>query len=266
MTPESIIDTSKPNAGRIYDYILGGSLNFEVDRLAAEYLIKLAPFVPKTTRLQRWCLQDIAVELTEKRGFDIILDIASGLPTNDHIHAVVPPDTKVIYSDYDPIVVQYAQDILKDAPNTICIQSDARQVTDLLQHPQVDEMLQDRRDVAFVSWGVSAFLSDDDISYIARTLYDWSGPDSVWAFGAQLANVDPTHPAAAKGMGVYKQMGTPLNIRTTEQYEELIKPWRLESDFIPLAEWHDFDTSTMTEEDLAVFGPSAGGYGAYLVK
>jgi len=266
MTQESIIDTSKPNAGRIYDYILGGSLNFEVDRQAAEYLIKLAPFVPKTTRLQRWCLQDIAAELTGKRGFDIILDLASGLPTNDHIHAVVPPDTKVIYSDYDPIVVQYAEDILKDTPNTICLQSDARRVMDLLQHPRVEEILQGRRDVAFVSWGIAAFLSDEDIAYIARTLYDWSAPNSVWAFNAQLANINPDHPLAAKGMGVYKQMGTPLQIRTTERYKDLIKPWRLESDFIPLAEWHDFDTSTMTEEDLAVFGPSGGGYGAYLVK
>jgi len=266
MTQESIIDTSKPNAGRIYDYILGGSLNFEVDRQAAEYLIKLAPFVPKTTRLQRWCLQDIAAELTGKRGFDIILDLASGLPTNDHIHAVVPPDTKVIYSDYDPIVVQYAEDILKDTPNTICLQSDARRVMDLLQHPRVEEILQGRRDVAFVSWGIAAFLSDEDIAYIARTLYDWSAPNSVWAFNAQLANINPDHPLAAKGMGVYKQMGTPLQIRTTEQYKALIKPWRLESDFIPLAEWQNFDISTMTEEDLAVFGTSAGGYGAYLVK
>ncbi len=266
MSQESIIDTTKPNAGRIYDYILGGSLNFEVDRQAADFLIKLAPFVPKTTRLQRWCLQDIAAELTEKRGFDIILDLASGLPTNDHIHAVVPPNTKVIYSDYDPIVVQYAEDILKDVPNTLCLLSDARRVTDLLQNPRVEEMLQGRRDVAFVSWGVAAFLSDDDIRYIAQTLYDWSAPNSVWAFGAQLANVDPDHPAAAKGMGVYKQMGTPLQIRTTERYKELIKPWRMESDFIPLAEWQDFDISTMSEEDLAVFGPSAGGYGAYLVK
>ena len=37
----SIADASKPNAGRIYDYVLGGSLNFEVDRQAAREAIKL---------------------------------------------------------------------------------------------------------------------------------------------------------------------------------------------------------------------------------
>ena len=35
MSKESVVDASRPNAGRIYDYILGGSHNFEVDRQAA---------------------------------------------------------------------------------------------------------------------------------------------------------------------------------------------------------------------------------------
>jgi hypothetical protein len=105
MSQESVIDTSKPNAGRIYDYILGGSHNFEVDRQAAEGLLRLVPNIREGMRLQRWCLQDLAVELTEKRGFDIIIDFASGLPTNDHIHYVAPKGTTVIYSDYDPIIV-----------------------------------------------------------------------------------------------------------------------------------------------------------------
>ena len=82
MTTESIIDTSRPSAGRIYDYILGGHHNFEVDRQAADQIISLIPFLPKAMRLQRWCLQDLAVELTEKRQYDVIVDFASGLPTN----------------------------------------------------------------------------------------------------------------------------------------------------------------------------------------
>ena len=118
MSQDSIADPSRPSAGRMYDYFLGGNHNFEVDRQAAEQVIKLLPFMPKALRLQRWPLQDIAVELSEKRGFDVIIDFASGLPTNDHIHQKVKPGTIVIYSDYDPVVVEYARDILKDAANT----------------------------------------------------------------------------------------------------------------------------------------------------
>jgi hypothetical protein len=57
---ESIIDDTKPNAGRMYDYYLGANHNFEVDRQAAEQVIQLLPFAPKGARLQRWALQDIA--------------------------------------------------------------------------------------------------------------------------------------------------------------------------------------------------------------
>ena len=37
MPSKSMSDASVPNAGRIYDYLLGGHHNFEVDRLAAEW-------------------------------------------------------------------------------------------------------------------------------------------------------------------------------------------------------------------------------------
>ena len=51
---------------------------------------KLYRLYTKFVRLQRWALQDIAVELSEKRGYDVIIDFASGLPTMDHIHYKVP--------------------------------------------------------------------------------------------------------------------------------------------------------------------------------
>src|SRR4026208_1791421 len=99
MSQDSIVDATRPNAGRTYDYMLGGHHNFEVDRQAAEQVAQLAPSLGKTMRFPRWGLQGIATELTERRGFDLIVDFASGLPTNDHMHTVVPKGTKVIYSD-----------------------------------------------------------------------------------------------------------------------------------------------------------------------
>ena len=189
MSSDSIIDTSKPSAGRIYDYILGGHHNFEVDRQAAEQIIQVVPFLPKNLRLQRWCLQDLAVELTEKRGFDIVVDFASGLPTNDHIHHVVPPGTTVIYSDYDPVVVEYGREILSDTPNTYYFQADARRPEELLNRPEVQEILEGRRDIALVHWGISLFLRDEELAHAARSLYEWSSASACWTFMAQ--GVDP---------------------------------------------------------------------------
>ncbi len=268
MPEPTITDTSKPNAGRIYDYLLGGHHNFEVDRRAAEQLMKLAPFAAKAARLQRWCLQDVAAELTEKRGFDIIVDFASGLPTQDHIHTVVPKGTTIIYSDRDPITVEYGREILGDAPNLYYFQADARRPEELLNRPQVQEILKGRHDVAVVYWGVSAFFTDEEMSHVAHYLYEWADDKkNCWAFQAQLSTIDVNNPEVAQSLKIYERTGEPLHLRPLEKYKQLILPWHAdEKGFITALEWHGLDEREMSPEDLKVFGPGGGSYRSYLVK
>ncbi len=267
MDKESIVDASKPNAGRIYDYFLGGHHNFEVDRQAADQVLKLLPFTTKAVRLQRWCLQDLAVELTERRGYNIIIDFASGLPTNDHIHYVVPKDTTVIYSDYDPVVVEYAHDILKDTSNVYFFQADARRPEELLNRPEVQEIVGGRRDVGLVYWGISGFLTDEEISYVARSLCGWAGQGSCWTFNLQGADMDPNDPVGVQAGKIYERMGTPFHPRPLEKFVQLIQPWHPdEQGFIPLLKWHGFEQTDMSKEDQHTFGPGGMGYGAYLIK
>ena len=45
MPQDNIVDASKPSAGRMYDYWLGGNHNFEVDRQAADQVSKTVPFI-----------------------------------------------------------------------------------------------------------------------------------------------------------------------------------------------------------------------------
>jgi hypothetical protein len=269
MASESIIDSSRPNAGRIYDCLLGGNHNFEVDREAAEAIQKLMPYIPKAMRLQRWCLQDIAVELTEKRGYDVIIDFASGLPTNDHLHHVVPPGTTVIYSDCDPITVEYAKDILKDVPQVYYFLADARRPEEFLNHQEVQAILQNRRDVALVHWGISLFMTDEEMSHVARALDDWSGPKSCWVFNGQGESSGVADPRAIQVTKMYERMGTPLYIRTVEEYGQLVRPWHPdERGFVSFLEWHgiDFDQLGMTPEDREIVGATGGGFGVYLYK
>jgi hypothetical protein len=264
---DSIIDTTNPSAGRMYDYLLGGHHNFEVDRLAAEQVSALLPFLPKAVRLQRWCLQDLAIELTEQRGFDVVIDFASGLPTNDHIHHVVPAGTTVIYSDSDPIVVEYAREILAGTPNVHYFHADARRPEELLERPAVQEILAGRRDVAVAYWGISAFLDAESIAHAARVFYEWAGPNSCFVFQAQGADMSDKDPKFKGMIELYAKIGSHITPRPLSHYEQLLSPWRPEGrGWVSLLDWHSIEENAMTEEDRSAFGAAGGGYGAYLVK
>lgn len=267
MPQDNIADPTKPSAGRMYDYFLGGNHNFEVDRQAADQVLQLMPFSAKYCRFQRWALQDIAIELAETRGYDVIIDFASGLPTNDHIHLKVPQGTTVIYSDIDPVVVEYAHEILQNTPNVYFFQGDARKPEELLKRPEVEKILAGRRKVAFVLWGVTTFLSDEEIQYAMHSLYEWAVPGTCLAFCAQGVDIDPQNPEAARVLKIYEQMGTPLRCRTIDQFIKLVEPWKFDGKgFISLLEWHGFDNSIMSKEDIESCGPMGGVFGTYLIK
>ncbi len=264
MAEKSFLDTTIPNAGRIYDYFLGGYHNFEIDRLAAEQVKALVPFVPKLVRLTRWCLQEIARTLTFERGYRLIIDFASGLPTAGHLHTAAAPGTTIIYSDRDPVCVEYSREILGDTPNVHYFQADCRRPEDLLNRPEVQEIVKDNRHVAFVYWAVSYFMTDDDLTHVARVLYDWSDEKSCWAVFLLEGNAE--HPIAKKALELYRKMGEPVYYHPLTTFQDLIKPWRPdELGFRTMEEWHGLQ-DTMSEEDQQVLTAGGGGYGVYLVK
>ncbi|MBX3065256.1 MAG: SAM-dependent methyltransferase [Anaerolineae bacterium] len=264
MPINTIVDASIPNAGRVYDYLLGGHHNFEIDRQAAERIRTLMPFLPKLMRLFRWCLQDVAYELTYVRGYDAIVDFASGLPTADHLHTGVAPDTTIIYSDRDPVCVEYGREILNNTPNVHYFQADCRYPEKLLERPEVQSILKGKRRLAFVYWGISMYLKDEDIARISKTLYDWSDQDSCLAFYMQPADMDSE--AGRKVDELYKQMGDQLHFRTLPVFEQLFKPWVADSlGFRTMEDWHGVE-SPLSDEDRSILPDGTTGWGVYLVK
>src|SRR6185369_11929548 len=126
----TFLDESKPNAARIYDYILGGHHNFEADRVAAERLLAAMPDLKNGMRLNRWFMYHIINELVEQ-GFERFLDLASGLPTEGYIHELAP-NGLVVYNDRDSVTVAYGKEIVGDNPNVRYVESDITQLEVLL--------------------------------------------------------------------------------------------------------------------------------------
>ena len=234
-----IADASRPNAGRMYDYFLGGDHNFEIDRQAAQRVLDISPFMPDFMRLVRWFLGEATRRLCAE-GFDKFLDFASGLPTMDHIHEVAPQGTKVIYSDIDPVTAAYAQEIIGENPETRFVQCDAGKPLELLNSGVVDEVFGNDRKVAIGFNGVAWFLPDEKVKNSLQVLYDWAEK------GTKLFICDSDAPALTSTgrdmQEIYRSVGQELYLRTLEKGKELIGPWNvLDPGFMLLEEWIEID-------------------------
>ena len=72
------IDTSRPHQARIYDYWLGGTSNFAVDREAAERALAAYPGLRRGVRAQRAFLASAVGYLSRTAGVRQFLDIGTG--------------------------------------------------------------------------------------------------------------------------------------------------------------------------------------------
>ena len=158
------IDVERPSQARIYDYLLGGSLNFAADREAARQLIAMVPDVPLVAQANRAFLRR-GVDFLARAGVRQFLDIGSGIPTRGNVHEIarqVAPDARVVYVDIDPVAVTHSRQILAGDDRTTAIQEDARHPEHILDHPDVHRLLDLTRPVAVLLVSVLHFIADSD--------------------------------------------------------------------------------------------------------
>ncbi len=82
------VDTGRPTPARIYEYMLQGSNYFQVDRFAAEQILKAAPEIRDAAWSNRGFHQR-AAKWIGQHGVRQFVDIGSGLPTVGNTHEVV---------------------------------------------------------------------------------------------------------------------------------------------------------------------------------
>jgi S-adenosyl methyltransferase len=166
-------DASTPSAARLYDYYLGGTNNYEVDRKAAENLRNNMPELSDAAWANRSFHQRAARWLAEERGVRQFLDLGSGLPTNGNTHQIVhqvAPGARVVYVDLDPIVEMEAADLLAADASTTVVTADMRDPDTVLGNPDLRALIDFGRPVGVLMTAVLHFVSDgsDPAGLIAR--------------------------------------------------------------------------------------------------
>lgn len=188
----------------MYDYYLGGTLNYPIDRAAADRIIELEPMAKETAWANRGFLQRAASWIA-RQGVDQFLDLGAGLPTMNNTHDVVHevnPDARVVYVDSDPEVCAHARQLIANVDHVYYVNGDLRGIEDVLSDPVVTRHIDFERPVGLVLAGLLYFVADPFDS--VRTLVDRISPGSYLAL-SHLTDDHRDPDYIAEGVKVYQQ-------------------------------------------------------------
>ncbi|RDI58993.1 S-adenosyl methyltransferase [Nocardia pseudobrasiliensis] len=158
------VDASKPNAARVYDYVLGGGDNYAVDRAFAEEMLTIAPDNRALARYSRQFLLQ-AVALAADAGVRQFIDLGAGIPNSPNVHEVaqkIDPSARVVSIDYDPVVYAYANAYLSGAPGVTSMLADVRDPDDIIDRLREQALIDFDQPVAILLVGVLHFVMDDE--------------------------------------------------------------------------------------------------------
>src|SRR5450432_2243731 len=114
------VDTSVPVSARIWNYWMGGSDYYPIDKQAGDAYAQLSPGAFDLARSCRSYLARAVRYAAGDAGVRQFLDIGSGLPSHDPTHEVaqrVAPESRVVYVDNDPLVLVHARALLTSNPH-----------------------------------------------------------------------------------------------------------------------------------------------------
>ncbi|MEU2926730.1 SAM-dependent methyltransferase [Streptomyces sp. NPDC007251] len=249
------IDTSKPHPARIYDYLLGGKDNYEVDQVAADQLAAAAPEVWISVRANRAFLQR-AVRYVIGSGVRQILDVGTGLPTSPNVHEVaqeLAPDVRVAYVDNDPIVKAHGDALLNRAGTTSIVLADLREPQSIVDHPEVRRVIDFGRPVALFLVAVLHFLRDaDEPGRVVATLRDALPPGSFLVLSHATGDfADDRSEAEA----VYHNASASMNLRSRDQVERFFDGFELvEPGLVQVPFWRPDTTPPAGSEEIGFYG------------
>jgi S-adenosyl methyltransferase len=257
------VDTSVPVSARIWNYWMGGSDYYPVDKEAGDAYAQLSPGVFDLARSSRSYLARAVRYVAGAAGVRQFLDIGSGLPSHDPTHEVaqrVAPETRVVYVDNDPLVLAHARALLASHPHggTDYIEADLYDPGTLVGIARTK--LDFGQPVAIMLMGVMGHIGNpgENDDEVARSIVDRL-KDALPSGGyfVMYEGVD-TDPAQGKALEEYNESGAvPYRVRRPEQVIRFFDGLEVAAPgVVPIHQWRP-DPGTPTGPAV----PALGGVG-----
>jgi hypothetical protein len=251
------IDTSKPHSARMYDYYLGGKDWYPADQEAAEKVKESFPTIDISAKANRGFMRRATALLASEYGVRQFVDIGTGIPTAPNLHQIAQgeaPECHVVYADFDPLVLEHADALMRSTPEgrTAYIQADVRK-DNILDRPELREVIDLGQPVALSLVALMHFVQDEDKPYeIVKNLVDQLCPGSFLVLAHTTYDFDPT--AWERVMRVYRDGGSPLVVRTKSDVARFFDGLdMIDPGLAPAPEWRPGQAPEFGNADAAVY-------------
>ena len=246
-------DFDRANIARMYDYHLGGSANFAVDREMADQALRIAPTERDYCWANRGFLGRAVRHLVTEEGIDQFLDLGSGVPTVGNVHEIAQehnPRARVAYVDWEVIACHHARYLLGENEQVSVTEADACDVETVLDAPGVAGLLDFDRPIAVLAFGILDIIPSFDGAALVTRYRDRCVPGSALAV-SNNAQITRTDEEVAGLRYLLSSTSTPqLHLRTPEEVAALMPGYTLlEPGVVPAAKWRPDEP--VTEEEAA---------------
>jgi O-methyltransferase involved in polyketide biosynthesis len=247
--------TDVPHSARIWNYWLGGDVNFPVDREAGDQYRQVYPEIVDAAVASR-AFQTRAVRfLAGEAGIRQFLDVGAGLPAAGNTHEVaqgIAPESRIVYVDHDPFVVGYGRSHLASTPEGVTdfAEADLHRPEDVVA--AAARTLDFSQPIALLLMGVMGHLEDGNAYPIVRHLVGALPPGSYLAlYDGGTTSASDAFTEAQEG---YDDTGAiPYHLRTPEEIAAFFDRLDLvEPGVVPVPRWRPADPGP--PPDLQNFG------------
>ncbi|ATY09327.1 hypothetical protein CU254_01660 [Amycolatopsis sp. AA4] len=267
--PEGV-DVDKPSAARIYDWYLGGTQNWAVDREFGRRAEKVWPLIRPMSRENRAFMNRV-VRAALDAGIRQFVDLGSGVPTAGNVHEIVRDHlpARVVYVDYEPVAAAHSRVILEGEDATDwagIVERDIRDPEAIFADEITQELIDWSQPVCLLMITVLHFLGPGDRpDELVAAYRDQLAPGS-WLAVTHATCRDDAPPARAaevrRFVDAYQDTSNPAYLRSADE----IRPWfggwpLLEPGMSALPDWRPDEPVTEFAAEVRPFA-----WGAVAVK
>lgn len=257
--PEGL-DLDNPNPARVYDWFLGGTSNWAIDREFGARVLETMPEVRTIARVGRDFLGR-GVQYLAQHGITQFLDLGSGVPTVGNVHEIaeaVSGDSRCVYVDNEPVAAAHAQVLLErhgDPERHAVVQGDLREPDTVWRRAMDTGVLDPQQPIGLIIVGVLYFFGagDDPHGIVAR--YRDRLPSGSYLLSSHLTEDDTPD----EGMDTrdrvrehYQRSSSQLYMRSRADFARFFDGFELvEPGIVWLPEWHPEERESKATARLA---------------